>query len=257
MIFCAKIKLFEFFLLIALSAGSIHCMNFDISAVDNDRVREAIACGMNVNQAANKSGWTPLIFAVAGSQLETVQGLLAAGANPNHVAAGGLTPLHHAREVAIIKALLAYGANIDTQCENGDTPLHEHIFEPELAFCLLMHNPNLSLRNRNGQTPLGKLTACILFHDQFRMDDGRYVIHMGPRDYTEREHSGCLALRRIILEIMANAAAQCSLCKEKKNLTFWGLCGHQLCVFCKDLWMHSVPGNGILCPFCRQPGIEA
>lgn len=85
--------------------------------------------------ARNRRGATPLHYAADGgpgrsawnpaAQAETIACLIHAGADPNSVADGGVTPLHRAvrnRCAAAVEALLACGADPLRVNGNGSTP---------------------------------------------------------------------------------------------------------------------------------------
>lgn len=69
---------------------------------------------------------TPLHNEVVRNDLDAARMLLAAGANPNCSARGGMTPLHYAayqRNVDMVKLLLDYGANLDAMTDKGRSVL--------------------------------------------------------------------------------------------------------------------------------------
>ncbi|KAG2658501.1 hypothetical protein PVAP13_1KG255115 [Panicum virgatum] len=77
--------------------------------------------------AADESGETPLVYAIRGDTVDTVQYLLDHGANPDKPDANGSTPLHLAAaggNCEIVKALLSKGADIHSFLGTGSTPLH-------------------------------------------------------------------------------------------------------------------------------------
>lgn len=79
--------------------------------------------GADANRVAeNHSRVRPLHSAVTGRNLECVTHLLAAGADPNVMQAGGFTPLHSAAEHGdreIYDALIAAGADPSTASEDS------------------------------------------------------------------------------------------------------------------------------------------
>jgi len=97
--------------------------------------RELVVAGANV-RAKNRRGAEPLHEAVTGGpgslhwdprrQAEMVAYLIKAGADPNAVAAGGVTPLHRAvrnRCSAAVRALLAGGADPHRANDSGSTAM--------------------------------------------------------------------------------------------------------------------------------------
>jgi hypothetical protein len=97
-------------------------------------VRQLVALGAAVD-AANRRRQQPLHYAVDGgpgaahwspsAQAATIGALIDAGADPNAVDLGGVTPLHRAvrnRCAAAVKALLDRGADPWRKNGNGSTP---------------------------------------------------------------------------------------------------------------------------------------
>ena len=101
---------------------------------DVDIARELVARGADVH-AGNRRGAQPLHAAVIGvpgtshwnpaAQRAVIEYLVHAGANPNAVASGGVTPLHRAvrnRCSGAVDALLRAGADPHARNDNGSTP---------------------------------------------------------------------------------------------------------------------------------------
>jgi hypothetical protein len=97
-------------------------------------VRELVALGATVD-AANRRRQQPLHYAVDGgprtahwnppAQVATIGALIDAGADPNAVDMGGVTPLHRAvrnRCAAAVRVLLDRGADPRRKNGNGSTP---------------------------------------------------------------------------------------------------------------------------------------
>jgi ankyrin repeat protein len=97
--------------------------------------QQLIALGANV-RARNRRGAEPLHAAAVGmpgspawdprAQSATIACLIAAGADPDAVDGGGVTPLHRAvrtRCAAAVQALLSAGADPRRANRNGSTPI--------------------------------------------------------------------------------------------------------------------------------------
>ena len=112
-------------------ATALHAAAF---AYDHDTARDLVARGANIG-ARDRRGAEPLHAAVIGEpgapnwnparQRAVIEYLVDAGANPNAVALGGVTPLHRAvrnRCSAAVEALLRTGADPRTANDHGSTP---------------------------------------------------------------------------------------------------------------------------------------
>lgn len=143
------------------------------------------------------------------------------------------------KRINCIRALLRCGANINAVNIIGCTPLHQ-AGTAQIAFLLLMHGPDVTIKDQFGRTAL----------DLFR-----HPPFPGAHNITPAELA---LLEKIFAKLAApHTEEECPVCCITKHLTFWGLCGHQVCNDCKNLLIHSEQANGILCPLCRQPGIES
>lgn len=109
---------------------------------DTDVLQALLDIGMDVN-AANDTGYTPLMFAAAYNTPEIVQFLVRQGGDINAQAyLQDLTPLHIAAlfnpNPNVIDTLLDLGANIEAQTENEQTAL----------LLAASDNPNLEVAER-------------------------------------------------------------------------------------------------------------
>ena len=85
-----------------------------------------ISVGVDVNQAKNDDGSTPLHIACHKGHIEVVATLLAENADVNRVAFGGITPLYaacHNGHIEVVATLLAENADVNKADNDGDTPL--------------------------------------------------------------------------------------------------------------------------------------
>jgi ankyrin repeat protein len=89
------------------------------------KIKLLLAQGTAVD-TRDKEGWTPLMWAQAGEQVEAIKLLLARGADINAKNDMGFTALHQAavagRDLAL-KVLLSHGSEVDSVSRSGYTPL--------------------------------------------------------------------------------------------------------------------------------------
>ena len=92
---------------------------------DVDAVKYHLANGIKVN-SQDKTGKTPLLWAVRSQKHAVVSHLLARGANPNLADSSNVTPLFWAvrmRRPELVSQLLSKGADIGHKDKNGRTAL--------------------------------------------------------------------------------------------------------------------------------------
>ena len=104
--------------------------------------------------AANAVGETPLMMAALRGRTAWCEKLLERGAAINR---SGWTPLHYAASgpsAETVEWMLAHGADVNAQAPNGNTALMMAArYGPEESVdALLAHRPDLSLRNEQGLT---------------------------------------------------------------------------------------------------------
>lgn len=140
------------------------------------RVRELIKKDPSAANAFSVDGFMPLGLAAFFGHRETVESLLALGADVNAVSRESMrvTPLHSAvaaRNVPIARVLIAHGANVNArQAEMGFVPLHEAALngQIELAMLLIEHGAEINAKTTDGKTPLvfaieGKQGAMVAY----------------------------------------------------------------------------------------------
>ena len=145
-----------------LSSG-IELNVFEAAATgQTERVRALVKADPALANAFASDGFMPLGLAVFFGHPETVDVLLAAGADVNASTRETMkvTPLHSAaaaRQVAIARVLIAHGANVRAgQAESGFTPLHEAALTGQIEFAklLLDHGADANAKMNDGKTPL-------------------------------------------------------------------------------------------------------
>jgi len=109
-------------------------------------------------------GWSPLWQAAFWQRKETVEYLLAKGAEVKVTTRRGETALHgtvKGGDRAIVERLLLNGANINAQANNGMTALHQAAWQraTEIVTLLVTHGANTQILDNHGLTPLQLATA--------------------------------------------------------------------------------------------------
>jgi len=88
----------------------------------------------HARSGVDEYGRTPLHYAAADADAESVRSLLANDADPNARDDNGWTPLHFAAQARCVQAtqqLLEAGAEIDARDSYGNTPLSGAVFNSE------------------------------------------------------------------------------------------------------------------------------
>jgi ankyrin repeat protein len=124
-----------------------------------EKVKELLATGKYQVNAKNANGVTPLHIAAFRGNLEVLNVLLKANADPNAVDDEGSTPLHQAvasGHIDCVKALIQAGANINAKDNTLSTPLNVaayHKFD-DIAALLLESGADPNIPNDREFTPL-------------------------------------------------------------------------------------------------------
>ena len=146
----------------ALLASGVRLNLFEAAATgQTDRVRTLIEEDPAVVNAYSPDGFTPLSLAVFFGHPETVDALLAAGAEVNAASRETmkLTPLASAMATAqneIARTLIAHGANVNAKGESDLTPLHTAAARGniEAATLLLEHGADIGATTTDGKKPI-------------------------------------------------------------------------------------------------------
>jgi uncharacterized protein len=159
-----------------LLASGIELNVFEAAATgQTDRVRVLTKQDPSLANAYSADGFMPLGLAAFFGHGETVEVLLANGADVNAASQESMkvTPLNSAaaaRQVAIARILIAHGANVNAQAESDFMPLHEAAANGDIEFAtlLLKHGAQINAKTKDGKTPLAfaqerKQTGMVSF----------------------------------------------------------------------------------------------
>jgi ankyrin repeat protein len=125
----------------------------------SDVVAGLVEAGATID-AASKTGFTPLVFAVIKDDVASIGTLLHAGANPNVALLSGAKPIIIAmqyRHSAAARALLEGGADIDVRDRGGNTTLHlaAQAGDMSLVRALLAKHADPNARTPRSTAPAG------------------------------------------------------------------------------------------------------
>jgi ankyrin repeat protein len=145
-----------------LLASGVELNVYEAAATgQTDRLRELIANNPAAINSHAEDGFTALGLAVFFGHPETVNALLAAGADVNLASRESMkvTPLASASaagQIEIARALLAQGANVNARGAGDFTALHESAASGRMEFAklLLDHGADVNAKTSEGKTPL-------------------------------------------------------------------------------------------------------
>lgn len=131
-----------------------------LRAGERECVRELLAAGAPVDAPSPTLGLRPLAVAVIQKDIELIDLLVSAGADPNLGDERGLVPLGravvHGGDIALLERLVAAGARTDAINHDGFGLLHAvaETNRAELVGWMLDHGVALEGRTRHDHTPL-------------------------------------------------------------------------------------------------------
>jgi ankyrin repeat protein len=146
----------------ALLASGIQLNLFEAAATGQAaRVRTLIEADHALVNSYSPDGFTPLSLSVFFGHPETVDALLAAGAEVNAASRETmkLTPLASAMataQIEIAKTLIEHGANVNAKAASDLTPLHTAAARGniEAATLLLEHGADINATTTDGKKPI-------------------------------------------------------------------------------------------------------
>lgn len=131
----------------------------DAAADGDNNAIQALVVHTHSKEVKGDNGNTPLIYATAQNQIDTVRLLLGKGVNVNATNNNNATALHVASflgNTEITTALLSMGANPNIRDNNGKIALHYAVnnSNPALVKMLILNQSNPNVIDHNHQTPL-------------------------------------------------------------------------------------------------------
>jgi len=124
-------------------------------------MEKLVAAGCDI-EAADESGYTPLMHACANTNFEAAEWLVQRGAAVNAKASNGRTPVMLATcsskgSFGLVKFLIQQGARLDMQDDEGWSTLFfacDHMNYALIRWLLLRRHADLNEKAKDGQTPL-------------------------------------------------------------------------------------------------------
>jgi HEAT repeat protein len=136
--------------------GSIEMALMNMKDIDSPELKAYLARREDVNWRDVQGGRTKLHLAVAEGNRESIEDLLARGADVNAKDETGTTPLFYASSAEIAELLLSKGADVNVRARGGATPLHAAVMTGSADFVglLLAKGVDPNLKDGLGNTPL-------------------------------------------------------------------------------------------------------
>jgi len=164
----------------------------DVRAAIRAEVQRLIQAGADVNKRnAEEPHETPLFRAVFNENLEVVEMLLNAGADPNLAIDEGTTPLMVAAAhgvTEIVRKLIQKGANVNVKDSNGGTALMDAVGDLELVQMLVEAGADVGAVDNFGQTVLHRSVALDSVEEvAFFLEKGAAL---NPRDFEGKTPMG-------------------------------------------------------------------
>jgi ankyrin repeat protein len=138
------------------------------NAIEKNNVSEVkmlVMAGANIN-ATDVFGYTPLHWAAMKGSSESIEALIAAGANKDMPCLNyKFAPLHNAineNHNAAINSLINNGANLMAKDKDGNTPLHfaSMMGNDSIVHKLISKGVNVNATDNQGVTPLFLANYC-------------------------------------------------------------------------------------------------
>jgi len=99
-----------------------------------------------------------------------VHTLIKHGANVNVKDKKGVTPLHLAENMDVVRLLVKHGADVNATDDGGQTPLH-NCKKKDIAQLLIKHGANVYAKNKVGETPLDSFKKYFAKGGDKRIED--------------------------------------------------------------------------------------
>ena len=128
-----------------------------IARASKEQVAKVIAAGADVNAVKSRQNYTPLLAATRHGNIEAMQALLEAEADPNlPPQPGWVVPMHWAASGKAVLLLVDYGARIEVQDPQGRTPLHFAANRDNVGAlqALVRRGADIEAQDNRGRTPL-------------------------------------------------------------------------------------------------------